>query len=244
VRGNLFVFDTLDELAEAGAVKMFTYLDEAVGSFGKANLVLSGGRTPRRVFEFLASDDIVSRVDWRKVHLYWGDERCIPPTRPGSNYRMAQEVLLRRLPLPPGNIHRMPGEKPPTEGAALYEQEIVKTLGLKKNEMPRWSLVMIGLGANGEVASIVPGSRAFHEKKRLVVVEEVPTLQSTCLTLTLPAINSARAVMCLVTGREKARVLREVLEGSLPNLPAHFVSPGSGDLSWFVDREAAQELHL
>ncbi len=244
MRGNVFVFDTLDELAEAGAVKMFTYLDEGVGSFGKASLVLPGGKTPRRVFESLVSHDIVSRVDWRKVHLYWGDERCIPPTRPGSNYRMAQEVLLSRLPVPPGNIHRMPGEKPPLEGAALYEQEIVKTMDLKRNEMPRWSLVLLGLGTGGEVASILPGSRAFHEKKRLVVVEEVPALQSTCLTLTLPAINSARAVMCLVTGREKARILREVLEGPLPNLPAHFVSPGSGDLSWFVDREAAQELHL
>jgi 6-phosphogluconolactonase len=138
----------------------------------------------------------------------------------------------------------MPGEKPPSEGAALYEQEIVKTLGLKGNEMPRWSLVLLGLGTNGEVASIAPGSRAFHEKKRLVVAEEVPALQSTCLTLTLPAISSARAVMCLVAGKEKARVLREVLEGPLPNLPAHCISPGSGDLSWFVDREAAQELHL
>jgi 6-phosphogluconolactonase len=244
VRGNLFVFDSLDELAEAGAVKIFTYLDEEVGSFGKAALVLSGGRTPRRVYEFLASGDIGSRIDWRRVQFFFGDERCVPPSRPGSIYRMVQEVLFSKLPVPPENIHRMPGEKPPLEGAQLYQQEIGKAFGLKGTGQPRWTLVLLGLGSGGEIASILPGSRAFHEKHKLVVAEEIPALQGSCLTLTIPAINSARAVICLVTGREKARILREVLEGPLPNLPAHFIGPATGDLSWFVDREAAQELHL
>lgn len=244
MRGNLFVFDYLDELAEAGAVKIFTYLDEEVGSFGKASLVLSGGRTPRRVYESLISQDIAGRIDWRRVHFFWGDERCVPPSRPGSIYRMAQEVLLSRLPVPQENVHRMPGEKPPAEGAQLYQQEIVRYFGLKGNGQPRWSLVLLGLGSSGEVASISPGSRAFHEKQRMVIAEEVAAIQSTCLTLTLPALNSARAVMFLVTGKDKARILREALEGPLPSLPVHFVNPASGDLSWFVDREAARELHL
>jgi 6-phosphogluconolactonase len=157
---------------------------------------------------------------------------------------MAQEVLLSRLPVPQENVHRMPGEKPPAEGAQLYQQEIVRYFGLKGNGQPRWSLVLLGLGSSGEVASISPGSRAFHEKQRMVIAEEVAAIQSTCLTLTLPALNSARAVMFLVTGKDKARILREALEGPLPSLPVHFVNPASGDLSWFVDREAARELHL
>lgn len=157
---------------------------------------------------------------------------------------MAQETLFSRIPVPPENIHRMPGEKPPAEGALLYQQEIMKAFKLKGNEKPRWSLVLLGLGPSGEVASIAPGSRAFHETQKLVVAEEVAALQATCLTLTIPAINHARSVLCVVTGKEKARILREILEGPLPNLPAHFVAPATGDLSWLVDREAAQELQL
>lgn len=244
MRGNLFVFETIDELAEAGAVKIFTYLDESLRLHGSAFVALGGGKTHRKVYESIAAAEFAAGLDWGRVHFFWGDERCVPPTRPESTYRMAYEALLSRLPVPPENIHRVPGERPPAEAAKLYEADLVKTFGLKNHRFPRFTMVLLGLGVDGQVASIAPGSRSFHEGKRMVMAEEIRALRGSCLTMTLPVINNARAVLFFVAGREKAAMVREIVDGQLPSLPGHMVRPVDGDLHWFLDREAAAELRV
>jgi 6-phosphogluconolactonase len=243
VKGKLFVFDTAEEVAGAGAAKTFTYLDAALQGGGTASLALAGGKTPRNVYEDLATHDISRNIQWSRVHVFWADERCVPATRPESHFRMVQEAFLKRVPLPPQNIHRMAGDHPPAAAAQEYEQDLRKFFDVANRNVPRFTVILLGLGTDGHVASLYPGSRGFHETNKLVMAEEMPGgLAGSCLSMTLPVINNAGAVLVFVTGKEKAPIVREILAGQMPNLPGQMLDPTSGDLCWFVDKEAASLL--
>ncbi len=212
----------------------------AVRERGRFAVALAGGSTPRSAYELLARD-YADGVDWRRVHFFFGDERPVPPDHPDSNYRMAREALLAKVPA--GSVHRMRGELPPEEAALLYEEELRSFFA--GEPVPRFDLILLGLGEDGHTASLFPHTRALEETGRLVVANPVPKLGTTRITLTLPVINAARAVIFLVSGREKAEALRAVLGGSADprQYPARLVRPVAGELLWLADRTAAASLN-
>ena len=214
-----------DALAREGARHVAAAAGRAIESRGRFTLVLSGGSTPRRLHEALAEED----VSWSDVHVLFGDERCVPPDDPASNYRAAREALLDLVTA--GTVRRIEGELPPEVAAARYEAEIAA--------VPRLDLVLLGMGTDGHTASLFPGGPELLEARR-VVASRAPVPPLNRVTLTFPPINSAREVVFLVSGEGKAEVLAEVLEGS--DLPAGRVRPEGGELLWLVDREAAGKL--
>ena len=229
------VFPDSDALARGAADHIASLAASAVENRNRCRLVLSGGETPRRAYTMLASPEFAERVDWRRIEVFWGDERCVPPDDARSNYRMARETLLDRLPIPAVNIHRIRGEAAPAVAAEEYER-LVRGVAL--------DLVLLGLGPDGHTASLFPGQAAVRESAAWVRAEYVSALGTWRVTLTPPAINSARAVSFLVSGAEKAATLEQVLEGSLApdRLPARAIHPSSGHMTWLVDAAAASRL--
>jgi 6-phosphogluconolactonase len=230
-------------LAEEAAQAVAGAAEEAVRLRGRFTLALSGGSTPRRLYARLASPPFRSRIDWARVHVFWGDERCVPPDHPDSNYRLAYESLLSKVPIPPERIYRMRGEDPDPERAAEdYARELRRAFSLKPGELPRFDLILLGLGADGHTASLLPGSPALDETTRLAVAAYAGPLRVSRLTLTLPVLNAAARVIFLVSGAEKAEALSAVLKGGAsPNRPASLIRPARGTL-WLVDRAAAASL--
>ncbi len=236
---NLLVYETPAEIAEAAARDFAARAEEAIGERGRFAVALAGGSTPKATYEALARD-YADKLDWGRVRAFFGDERTVPPDHEDSNYRMAHEALLSRVPV--GGVHRMRGELPPAEAAAAYEEELREFFG--PDESPSLDLVLLGLGEDGHTASLFPETSALDVTDRLVVANPVLKLETTRLTLTIPVINAAKAVTFLVAGEGKAQALREVLEGDADPraYPAKLVHPESGDLTWMVDRAAASLL--
>jgi len=214
---------------------------EAIAARGRFLLVLSGGSTPRALYELLATPAYAGRVDWHRTHVFWGDERCVPPDDRSSNYRMAREALLDRVPISPETIHRMRGEDPPQAAAAAYEADLRKIFGAP---VPRFDVVLLGMGDNGHTASLFPHLTAVRETSRWVVAEYVGEVSMWRLTLTPPALNAAARVLFVVVGGDKAPMLSRVLEGprDIDLLPAQVIAPADGVLTWVVDTAAAAKL--
>jgi len=206
------------------------------------SVALAGGATPRRLYRLLAGTAYRDRIPWKAVHLFWTDERCVPPDHPQSNFRMAQKALLSKVPIPAGNIHRIPVEcGTPKAAAAAYEEEIRDFFRLRKNAWPTFDLMLLGLGEDGHTASLFPGSAVLRERKRLVVASRGGNPNLPRVTLTVPVLNHAREILWLVAGATKAHILRTVLEGkeaSTRNLPAHKIRPIHGTAIWFSDQAA------
>jgi 6-phosphogluconolactonase len=234
------IFPTPDALADAVARHIVARSARAIGMGGRFTLVLSGGSTPRAAYSRLASHHLASRVKWRNVHVLWGDERCVPPDDPRSNYRMAKEVLLDRVPIQPRHIHRIRGEGFPEDAAEEYERVL---RDLRQGHGPL-DLVLLGLGEDGHTASLFPGQTVVHEKGRWVLATPSPDTMMWRVTLTPPVINEARNVTFVVSGESKAARLQEVLQGPVdPDLlPAQAIQPIKGPLTWMVDQAAASRL--
>ena len=242
MKGHLEILPTPDALVQAAAEQIARALIESVRARGRASVALSGGSTPRGVYSLLASDQFRSNIPWQGVHLFWGDERCVPPTDAESNYRMVNDALLQFIRIPVENVHRIVGEGNPAEAAALYERELRQVFGLQEDGVPRFDLMLLGLGEDGHTASLFPGTSAVNETTRLVTELYVEKLNAYRVTLTFPVINHSRQVVFLVSGKSKAPILREVLQNSLLTYPAQLVHPSSGELHWLVDQDAASRL--
>lgn len=229
----------------AAAVEIAAAVTAAVTARGSASLVLSGGSTPRGVYAALArADGLAAPVPWTRVHVFWGDERHVPPDHADSNFRMAQEALLAHVPVPADHVHRMAGElADPAAAAAQYAETIRAVVGPAEGT-PRFDVVLLGLGADGHVASLFPHSTALDPEAPLVAAPFVRTQNTHRITMTLPLLNAAHAVIVLVSGAAKAEAVRDVLEpaSSTPLLPARQVQPASGRLLWLLDRAAAGRL--
>ena len=236
---NLLVYETPEELAEAAARDFASRAREAINERGRFAVALAGGSTPKAAYEVLARD-YAGALDWSKVHVFFGDERTVPPDHEDSNYRMAYEALLSRVQV--GSVHRMRGELPPEEAAAANEEELREFFG--PDDVPRFDLILCGLGEDGHTLSLFPETAALDVTDRWVVANPVLKLETTRLTLTIPVLNASRAVTFLVAGEGKADALKEILEGDAdPRVyPAKLVNPESGDLTWIVDRAAARLL--
>jgi 6-phosphogluconolactonase len=218
------IFADPEEMARGAAEYFVTRRPETVA--------LSGGSTPKLMFEMLVGQS----VPWDGIQFFWSDERHVPPDDPESNYRMANEALLSRVPVLAENVHRIHGENPDAaEAAADYENTII---AVTKQLLPRLDLIFLGLGTDGHTASIFPGSEVLHETKRLVAAPYVKKFQSYRITMTLPLINNAATVVFLVSGAEKAEIVKSVFDGE-NNYPAQAVKPTHGELIWMLDKDAA-----
>ncbi len=228
-------------LADTAARSIVETSQQAIDARGVFSLALSGGSTPRELHRRLASPPLAQQVDWSRVQIFFGDERCVPPEDPQSNYHMAQETLLSLVPVPAANVHRMRGELPPEDAAVDYARQLKDFF---KDDEPSLDLILLGMGDNGHTASLFPGLNAVHEQHRWVVAEHVPEVDMWRLSLTPVVLNLAREVMFLVAGAGKASMLQQVLEGPYApdERPAQVVRPAPGQVIWLVDAAAAEKL--
>ena len=225
------IFANAQELALRAAEYFVARSGEAVARKGLFTVALSGGSTPKLLYQLLADEPFVTQVPWSMTHFFWSDERHVPPDHPDSNYRMAYEAMLSHVPVPESNIHRVHSENPDAAVAANeYEQTLLPL-----------DLILLGLGTDGHTASIFPGSEVLHETKRLVAAPWVEKLNTYRITMTLPLLNSGASVLFLVSGAEKAEIVKEVLEGP-KQYPAQAVQPSHGQLVWMLDKDAASFL--
>ena len=236
------VFPSPGEVARAAARLFVDYAWQSIAKDGQFMVALSGGNTPRLMFEFLASDQFRAQVDWAKVHVFWGDERAVPPSSPESNYGTARREFLIKVPIPESNVHRMEAEKASIGRAAHeYEEVLRKYLELDDRGFPKFHLIFLGMGADGHTASLFPGPRVTRQTSRWVSTPTVTKLNLRRMTLTLPVLDAAMRVVFLVVGSEKAQMLRAVIEEKNdPPYPAQLVQPRHRGLKIFlVDKAAA-----
>jgi 6-phosphogluconolactonase len=244
---QLHICRNADELAEVAAAEIDRRARAAIARRGRFCIALSGGSTPRRLYALMATRQTGSeRLPWERIQVFWGDERPVPPDDQESNFRFANELLLSKVSIPEGNVHRIKAEMvDPAAAAALYEADLRAFFATPVGRFPRFDLVLLGLGADGHTASLFPGSDAIGERVRLVLAPVVKKLGGQRITITLPVLNNARAVIFLVSGTSKSTALAHVLEGDehASGLPATLVHPRRGVLLWFADRDAARGLH-
>ena len=234
------VFDDPGALAEAAARTIGEVAQIAVRDRGRFMVALSGGATPRLTYTRLAQPPWIDALPWSRTWVFFGDERGVPPDHPESNYRMAQETLLGKVPVPPEQVFRMAGERADLdEAAADYARALAGAFGIRRGELPRFDLVLLGMGIDGHTASLFPGSPALKEVFRPgVAVHAAAAVVPQRLTLTYPVLNHAAHVVFLVAGAEKARAVKAVLRDGA-HLPAGLVRPTDGRLVWMLDRPAA-----
>lgn len=241
-----FVKQDGEALALAAAEWIAGAIEKAIAARGIARIAISGGNTPKRTFEVLAdtTQPFCGRIDWSRLMLFWVDERCVPPNDPDSNYRMTREAMLSKVPLPEANIVRIEGELPPEEGAARYESALRNRFRLEGAELPRFDLILLGMGNDGHTASLFPHSDGLDSMMSLAVANHVEAKEAWRVTLTWPVINRGAEVVFLIEGAGKTKVLRDVLLGPYrpEELPSQLIRPESGELSFLLDRAAAELL--
>jgi 6-phosphogluconolactonase len=234
------ILQTATDLFEAAAAEFAALASAAIRANGRFAVALSGGSTPRTLYSLLATKP---NIPWEKICIFWGDERHVPPDQPESNYRMANEALLSRVPARQENIFRIHAEEKDAAAAARqYEQTLKDFFNLSPREFPRFDLIFLGVGPDGHTASLFPGTSALNEKDRLVVSNWVPKFNTDRITFTFPVLNAAACVIFLLSGADKAATLQEVLENKSADLPSQKVRPANGKLIWMVDEPAARTL--
>jgi 6-phosphogluconolactonase len=243
---NVQIVDDPESLALAAAQLLVQSCREAIAARGRFTVALSGGSTPRRLYQHLAQAPLKNAVDWQHVEFFWGDERAVPPDHPESNYRMAREGMLQPLAIAAQQIHRMPAERTEIDLAAVdYQAEIARVFNVAADgPPPSLDLVLLGMGPDGHTASLFPHTAALHETSRWVVANYVPKFATHRMTMTAPMINNAAHVAFLVAGEDKGAVLAEVLTGPIDTdrLPSQMIQPTNGRLTWLVDRASAKLL--
>ncbi len=240
---QIIVLDDSQALFVRAAEEIVHISGESICTHGQFALCLTGGNTPADVYSLIATRFHFS-VDWNAVHLFWGDERCVPHDDPASNYGMANRTMLSKLSLDPGMIYRIRGEVDPELAASEYENELRKFFSLEDGEFPRFDLILLGLGDNVHIASLFPGSPALHERQRLAVAVEVDAPQRKRITLTPLVLNNAARVMFIVSGQNKAEAVKLALEGPRDpdKYPAQIIDANQGEVIWLLDRPAASLL--
>lgn len=226
------------------------FADGVAAAKDRFTVAMAGGSTPKGMYELLASESYRNNITWQKVHVFFGDERCVPPENEYSNYRMANASLLTHVPVPKRQIYRIRGEAPPNVAAGEYEGTMLRVFGESDTApFPRFDLILLGMGPDGHTASLFPGSSALKETKRWVVANDVDKFKGTPtpwqrVTMTYPVLNAAAHVLFMVAGADKADALKEVLHGA-PNpdiYPSQSVRPANGRLTWLIDAAAGQKL--
>ncbi len=240
VEPEVRVYKDLNALSNAAANLVLDCALASIEARGRFIFALSGGFTPKQLFSFFAADPWRRKLPWSKTHLFWVDERCVPPDHSESNYRLARDTFLDYLTLLPTQVHRITGEDGPDKAASAYEQELESFFN---GALPRFDAELLGMGENGHTASLFPGAAALHERKHWALPVHLKPPQLNRVTLTLPVLCNAGNILFLATGRNKAAVLHEIVEDGNPRgYPAGLVQPASGKLIWMADRDAASLL--
>jgi 6-phosphogluconolactonase len=235
------VYNDLEALSQAAAEIFTVQSRQASLICGRFSVALSGGGTPRRLYEILATSPFRERIHWNEVHVFWSDERCVPEDDPRNNARMARLTLLNLVPIPPANIHPIRCDQSPQQAADLYEKELKDFFNTQN---PNFHLVLLGLGENAHTASLFPHTSVLNETERWVSEVYIPELEMHRITFTAPFINQASQVVFLVSGLDKSSVLKKVLEGSYKphDLPAQLIRPNGVQPIWLVDKAASHKL--
>ncbi len=244
-KATILVSRSSDQAYTDAAEFILRCAEQAIASKGAFTIALSGGSTPKRLYELLASPAWRDRIPWNKIEFFWGDERYVPPTDSSSNYRMTNEAMLSKVSVSAERIHRVPTELEPPEAAAeSYENEIRRVVPSRSGAVPEFDLILLGLGTNGHVASLFPFQPALHEKSKVVISEYIEEVKMTRISLTFPVINAAKDILFLSLGPDKASVIQEVLMGKpdAERLPAQYVHPEQGRATWLLDPPAAAGL--
>ena len=240
---HIAIFDDKHTLSQNVAEYIMRIVKESIALYGRFTIALTGGTTPGEAYSLLGSEPIKSQIDWQRVHIFWGDERCVAQNNPDSNFYLAQEVLLDKIAIPKSHIHPMPADQPDRDVASqAYTVEMQHTFGT--NGIPSFDLIHLGMGPEGHTASLFPHQASLHEIHRLVMPVSVPKPPPDRLTFTPPLLNAARNVLFLVTGSDKAEALHAVLEGEYQpdEYPAQIVRPTNGEVVWMLDRAVAQKI--
>jgi 6-phosphogluconolactonase len=240
---HIAIYPDKHTLSQHAAEYVVRIANESIALHGHFTIALTGGTTPRELYSLLGSEPFSRQIDWRLVHIFWGDERCVPHNSPESNSYLAQEVLLNKISISESQIHRMPADQPDREVASqAYTVEMQHTFGT--NGIPSFDLIHLGMGPEGHTASLFPHQASLHEKRRLVMPVSVPKPPPDRLTFTPPLLNAARNVLFLVTGSDKADALQAVLEGEYQpeEYPAQIVRPTNGEVVWMLDKDVAKNL--
>ena len=229
------------ELAVSVAEQFIAIGKEAIERSGRFMVALSGGSTPKLLYSVLAAPEYSSRIVWSKTHLFWGDERCVSHDSPESNYKMVSESLLSCLSIPGSNVHPISGQdKDPLQAARNYAQTLLETFSAD-NGVPRFDLILLGLGTDGHTASLFPETEVLSEDKELVAASYVAKLGAYRITLTPRTINAAANIIFMVAGKEKMAIIPQVLQTSAEAYPAQLIQPGNGQIEWYIDQAAAQQ---
>jgi 6-phosphogluconolactonase len=235
----LMLVPDIEALNRAAAGEFARCASAAINKSGRFTVALSGGQTPRAIYSLLARD-YASSLPWERIYIFFGDERHVPPADPQSNYRMANESLLSHVPIPAENVHRIDAELEASAAAEQYQSVLEQFFDLNANELPRFDLVMLGMGDDGHTASLFPGTAALQEETRLVVANHVEKLTADRITFTLPVLNAAAEAMVIVAGVNKAPVVRQIIHSPATlTYPVQRVHPNNGRLLWIVEQHAA-----
>lgn len=236
---TLNIYDTKEQVAKEFSL----YFRELAKSDQTIHIALSGGSTPKVVFDYLAAN-FGTEIDWTKINFYWGDERCVDPTDSDSNYKMTVDHLLSKIEIPASNIHRVLGENEP-EGEAIRYSQVLDVQLPKLNDIPQFDLVMLGMGDDGHTVSIFPDSIALWDAQENCVVATHPDSGQKRVTITGKIVNNGKAVAFLVTGAGKSEKVQEIFkkEKNFALYPAYLVHPTHGQLIWFLDEDAAKGIH-
>lgn len=243
-RQEIVVVDDGAALALEAAHRFVVIAREQIERRGRLTVALSGGSTPRALYQLLTQPPQREAIDWSRVHVFFGDERTVPPDDEQSNYRMARETLLDNVPIPHAQIHRIEAERQPGDAAARYEAVLNEVFGLAPGEKPDFGLILLGIGPDGHTASLFPGTEALGETDRLVVANVVPQLDTTRVTLTIPVITEAQHVMVLAAGADKAEAVWRAIEGPFApdQTPSQIIRSVVGQTAWLLNAAAAGRL--
>jgi 6-phosphogluconolactonase len=233
------VLSDQETLSRAAAQRFADVSVESITSKGTFTVALSGGSTPRSLYLLLGSDHYIRAIDWQHVRVFWADERCVPRDHEGSNFKLAFDTFLSKVPIPDENVHRIRGEESPDHGAKEYEAALCEFFG--ESVLPAFDLILLGLGEDGHTASLFPGSPALAEQEHLAVAVPRQSPELDRITLTLPVLNNALRIIFLVSGSAKAHIIQKILENSevKGKYPAGLVRPARGRLTWLADKAAA-----
>ncbi len=239
---SIVVHKNKKELAFAVANTFLQKAIDAANDQRNFYVALSGGSTPKALFKQLADAQVANAIPWANVHFFWGDERCVPPDHPESNFGMTQTELLNFIDMPAENIHRIRGEAPPAFEARRYAAHLRRILPVNVHRKPVFDWLFLGMGNDGHTASLFPGTDFWRLRNKICAVAEHPLSGQKRISLTLPVINAARSVTFLVTGTAKAQILADIINktGHYRKYPAAKVQPLSGNITWQIDAAAAQ----
>ncbi len=234
---KIHAYPNKDKLVTATTERVINEIRQAIQERGLCNMALAGGNTPREIYSKLAESIYQDRVDWNRLHLFWGDERMVPPEHQDSNFKMVKETLLDHVRIPDGNVHRIRGEVAPEQAAREYAELLHNRF---KSDSPRFDIILLGIGEDGHTASLFPGTDAVEECGKHATAVFVPRLDTWRVTLTFPVLNAAREILFLASGRSKSDIVQCIISIKQPakEFPASMVNPVNGTLHWMLDSEA------